>query len=269
MFFGILLCGLALTPVERAVAYLSIEVPRWRAENGCFSCHNNGDGARALYLAGVAKGSPALAETTAWLANPGQWDSNKENPAVSDKKLARIQFGAALLASGNKEAVCAAAGLIEKDRGPDGSWTVDAGSPATYGNVLATYFARQVLQACGRDTALTDAWFAAQKPGSVLEAAAVLLASPGRVDARAYLVAARTSDGGWGEYPGMPAQVFDTAIAVIALRGDARGRAWLTARQQAEGGWPETTRPAGSQSYAQHISTTAWSLMALLDGERR
>ena len=89
---------------------------------------------------------------------------------------------------------------------------------------MATYFARQVLQACGRDTALTDAWFAAQKPGSVLEEAASLLAAPGRVDARAYLVAARTSDGGWGEYPGMPAQVFDTAIAVIALRGDARGR---------------------------------------------
>ena len=106
------------------------------------------------------------------------------------------------------------------------------------------------------------------KPESVLDAAALLLASPGRADARALLIAAQTSNGGWGEYPGMPAQVFDTAIAVIALRGEtaaAKGRAWLVARQQEEGGWPETTRPPGSQSYAQHISTTAWALMALLD----
>ena len=89
----------------------------------------------------------------------------------------------------------------------------------------------------------------------MLEAAALLLASPGRVDARAYLVVAQTSDGGWGEYPGMPAQVFDTAIAVIARPGDARGRvagddaaggiaelcaAYLDNRVGADGvaGWP-------------------------------
>ena len=269
MIAAVILVGMALSPVERAVAYLSKEVPRWRGENGCFSCHNNGDGARALYLAGVARANPVLAETTEWLTNPGQWDSNKGNPAVSDKKLARIQFTTALLAaSGRKDAVCAAAGAIENDRGADGSWSVDAGSPVTYGTVLATYYARQVLRACGRKTDLTDAWLAAVKPESVLDAAALLLASPGRADARALLIAAQTSNGGWGEYPGMPAQVFDTAIAVIALRGEtaaAKGRAWLVARQQEEGGWPETTRPPGSQSYAQHISTTAWALMALLD----
>src|SRR5262249_25750881 len=33
---------------ERAVAYLVREVPLWSQENHCFSCHNNGDGARAL-----------------------------------------------------------------------------------------------------------------------------------------------------------------------------------------------------------------------------
>jgi len=64
--------------------------------------------------------------------------------------------------------------------------------------------------------------------------------------------------------------VFDTALAVLALRGAdaaavAKGRAWLVARQQPEGGWPETTRPPGAQSYAQHVSTTAWALLALLD----
>lgn len=267
---GLLLLAVALSPVERAVAYLAKEVPRWRGENGCFSCHNNGDGARALYAAGVDGRGAALAETTAWLENPAQWDSNRGDPAVSDKKLARIQFGAALLASGRKEPVCAAAAIIAKDRGADGSWTVDSGSPATYGTALATYFARRAMQACGQETALTDAWFAALRPGNVAEAAAQLLAMPGNAKARAYLLAAQNSDGGWGEYPGMPAQVFDTALAAIALRGEAaaKGRAWLVARQQPEGGWAETTRPPGAQSYAQHISTTAWATLALLDGER-
>ena len=274
MIAGVLLLAFALSPVERAVAYLSREVPRWRGENGCFSCHNNGDGARALYLAGVTSTSAALAETAAWLANPAQWDSNRGDPAVSDKKLARIQFGAALLASGKSEAVCAAAGVIAKDRGADGSWTVDSGSPVTYGTALATYYARRVMRACGQDTTLTDAWFAALQPDNVVAAAALLLAIPERGSAREYLLRAQTSDGGWGEYPGMPAQVFDTAVAMIALRGQSSGaavgkaRTWLLARQQAEGGWPETTRPAGSQSYAQRISTTAWALIALLDGER-
>ena len=126
----VLLAGLVLTPVERAVEYLSREVPRWRGENGCFSCHNNGDGARALYRAGVTATSGALASTTEWLTAPAEWDSNKGNPAVSDKKLARIQFGAALLATGRVEPICAAAALIARDRGADGSWPVDAGSPA-------------------------------------------------------------------------------------------------------------------------------------------
>jgi hypothetical protein len=267
---GILLLALALSPVERALEYLSKEVPRWRAENGCFSCHNNGDGARALFTAGVDPQGAALAETTAWLANPGQWDSNRGDPAVSDKKLARIQFGAALLTSGRREPLCEAAAAIAKDRGADGAWTVDSGSPATYGTALATYYARQVIRACGQETALTDSWFAALKPGNVAEAAALLLAIPGHTAAREYLLRAQTSDGGWGEYPRTPAQVFDTALVMIALRGQkadgavGRGRAWLVARQQGEGGWPETTRPAGSQSYAQHISTTAWAAMALL-----
>lgn len=265
-----LLVAAALGPVERAVDYLSREVPRWRGENGCYSCHNNGDGARALYAARVAPDSDALRETTAWLTRPALWDTNKGDPAVSDKKLARIQFGAALLASGRKESVCDAAALIEKDRGADGAWTVDAGSPATYGTTLATFFAREVLRACGRPVAVTDAWLAAQRPRAVADAAALLLATPGRADARAVLAQAQNPDGGFGEFAAMPSQVFDTAVAAIALRGHNPGavkkaRAWLVARQQPEGGWPETTRPPGSQSYAQHVSTTAWALLALLD----
>lgn len=274
MITGVLLLAFALSPEERAIAYLSREVPRWRGENGCFSCHNNGDGARALFTARVQPDNAALAETMAWLEKPEQWDSNRGDPAISDKKLARIQFGAALLASGRAAPVCRAAAVIGKDMDPNGSWTVDSGSPATYGTALATYFARSVLRACGTETPLTDRWFAALRPRSTMEAAAAMLANPDRTDARAFLLQAQTSDGGWGEYPGMPAQVFDTALAVLALKRNEhpepvrRGREWLIARQQSEGGWPETTRPPGSQSYAQHISTTAWATMALLASRR-
>src|SRR5207244_1600354 len=55
--------------------------------------------ARALYMArrqGYAVPTDALRDTTAWLARPADWDSNHGNPLASDKKLARIQFAAAL-----------------------------------------------------------------------------------------------------------------------------------------------------------------------------
>ena len=93
----------AATPEERAIAYLARETPRWASENHCYSCHNNGDGARALYAArrqGYAVPAAALRDTTAWLVRPADWDSNHGNPLASDKKLARIQFAAALAESG-------------------------------------------------------------------------------------------------------------------------------------------------------------------------
>src|SRR5215203_5676976 len=58
------------TPEQRAIKYLSAEVPRWAVENNCYSCHNNGDGARALYTAkrlGYDVPAAALADTTRWL----------------------------------------------------------------------------------------------------------------------------------------------------------------------------------------------------------
>ena len=100
---GLLLVGLVWAsatarpdePARKAVAYLSIEVPRWSRENHCFSCHNNGDGARALYLAKSA--DPAsLAETTRWLRRPEAWDAQGNAGPATDKRLARLQFAAAL-----------------------------------------------------------------------------------------------------------------------------------------------------------------------------
>jgi hypothetical protein len=44
-----------------------------------------------------------------------------------------------------------------------------------------------------------------------------------------------------------------------------RGRAYVVRAQLESGGFRETTRPAGYQSYAQHISTTGWATLALLE----
>src|SRR5947209_16193452 len=52
------------------ISFLTREVPRWFRKNKCFSCHNNGDAARALYHAvrlGFAVPRKALADTSEWL----------------------------------------------------------------------------------------------------------------------------------------------------------------------------------------------------------
>src|SRR5438270_10942449 len=122
--------------------------------------------------------------------------------------------------------------------------------------------------------ALADRWFLANKPRSVLDAAAALLALPGSEVVKkrsvAFLHAAQGSDGGWGPHALSPSEPFDTALALLALQkindgsgAVAKGRAFLMARQQPDGGWQETTRPPGGQSYAQRVSTSAWATLAL------
>jgi hypothetical protein len=293
----------AQTPEQRAIDYLAREVPRWFFENRCYSCHNNGDAARALYIArqqhrAVLPG--AFAGTSSWLINPARWDHNRGNPAFNDKKLARIQFAAALAeawksgATKREWAMFTAARLVAIDQSRDGSWTVDAdaeiGSPATWGTALATYMARGVLESADAkvfDTyiAKANAWLAAYQPAGTFESAVKLLALPRHKDSAAGLadkiLAAQASDGGWGPRLHAPSEPFDTAIVLLALRGAmrhlgqpgsqqdvaqaiARGREYLIATQEHDGGWPETTRPPGGHSYAQHISTSGWATQALL-----
>src|SRR5437667_8821460 len=102
LFATLLTLGAApdASPEARALAYLAREVPRWSAENKCYSCHNNGDAARALYRA-LRLGEPvpagAVADTSRWLSRPAQWDHNGGEGPFSDKQLARIQFAAALV----------------------------------------------------------------------------------------------------------------------------------------------------------------------------
>jgi hypothetical protein len=303
---------------QRAVAYLAQEVPNWPRQNNCFSCHNNGDAVRALYVArSMSHVVPpeALAATTAWLLQPLAWNEAKGDPGFSDLKLARIQFAAALAegvlagAIRDRDILITAADQLLNDQQEDGSWDVDVpgvvGSPATYGDALGTYMARRTLATAGaarfqQAIARADAWFLTTKATATVDLAAVVLALTDRLDGAGLhagadspanavqsklhetvtrLAASQGSDGGWGPYPKSPSEPFDTAVAVLALnaareldaveskgieRSIAQGRDYLIRVQLAAGGWPETTRPSGFQSYAQHISTSGWATLALM-----
>ena len=231
-------------PESRALAYLGQEVQRWSGENKCYSCHNNGDGARALYTA-IRLSYPVppatLAETSRWLAGPPRWDHNGGASPFSDKKLARIQFAAALvdaLSAGqmtDRQALLRAAALVVEGQEKDGSWQVDApgsiGSPATYGACLATCQARRILHTADPvryQTAIAraDHWFCTVPVKSVVDAAAALLALKtsqdpgGPAKQRQCLVLiqkAEAATGGWGPYTRTPPEVFDTALALLAI----------------------------------------------------
>ena len=290
------------SPEARALAYLAREVPRWRAENHCASCHHNGDAARALYAA-IAAGEPiapnATADTDDWLARPEAWDTNGGQGPFSDKRLARIQFTAALAAAvaggrvRERGPLLRAAARLAEDQAEDGSWrTADdpgsIGTPATYGQPLATAVAREALRAAdarrfGPRIARADRWLQALEPRAVVAAAAVLLAAGRSADpdweiprrrALDLLRRGQSPDGGWGPFVTAPPEPFDTAVALLALARVAdppdvpgrirRGRASLVADQLEDGSWPETTRPAGGESYAQRLSTAGWATLALL-----
>jgi hypothetical protein len=280
------------TPEDRAIAYLGLEVPRWQTENHCYSCHNNGDGARALMAAkkaGYSLSRTSLNNTRAWLVQPANWDHNGGEGGFSDKVLARIQFARALadLSPPNREAARAAADLLVCDQQADGFWKIDdggAGSPCTYGNALATAQACQAIELLtpGRHAAAIDRaeqWLIKQQRHCVLDAAAILFGVNKRFGeirraAGEELLATQGADGGWGLYPVSPTEPFDTALAMLALselpitdrirEAIGRGRNYLIAAQQPDGGWIETTRPPGAVSYAQRLSTTGWATQALL-----
>src|SRR5262245_62058051 len=87
------------TEEERALAYLAREVQSWPRENKCFSCHNNGHAARALFAAmRTDRQLPAntLEETTRWLVDPTRWERTGGDERFNNKSLATRQFAAAL-----------------------------------------------------------------------------------------------------------------------------------------------------------------------------
>jgi hypothetical protein len=289
-------------PLARAVTFLSAEVPRWSRENRCYSCHNNGDAARALYRAsraGFRVRDEFLADTTRWLSRPTGWDHNGGDGPISDKRLARVVFTITLetaVSTGwvrDRAALTKAAQRLELDQASNGSWPLEGeaatSSPAAYGNPLTTLLARDCLSATdrGRFRAAierADVWLSSQEILSVTDASVCLLASPADRPAGSIarckrsldlLRRAQSDDGGWGPRTTSPPEVFDTALALLALARCTQspdvigvishGRAFLLAQQQDDGSWIETTRPSGNVSYAQRISTTGWATLALLE----
>jgi hypothetical protein len=291
----------AAMPEGRAVAFLSEEVPQWSAKNKCYSCHNNGDAARTLYLAkrlGRPVNDQALADTTRWLVKPAKWDDNGGEGQFNDKRLARLQFAAALAEAKeagvvrDRETLNKAAKLVADLQAKDGTWPIDtggaAGAPATHGTALATFLARRTLQRLddrtyAKESARADTWARKVEVKSVLDAAAMLLLLDRATDRDAadqrrrcmeLLRTGEAKDGGWGPYVTSPSEVFDTAVVVLALNRQPatdeirdmlnRGKRYLLAEQQDDGSWKETTRPGGGVSYALRLSTTAWATQALL-----
>ncbi len=283
-------------PTDKALAYLSREVPAWSREHKCFSCHNNGDAARALYEAvrlGRDVPKAATEDTDAWLAQPERWDRNGGDGPFSDKVLARVAFASGLASAweakrveASRTPLIAAGQRLIQDQDADGSWRVDeadpVGSPATYGRPLATWLASEALRRADAEEfrpAIDRAsgWLGRVEPANAPSAAVVLLSAVkgDRVDAAlAWFRRAQAGDGGWGPFATAPPEVFDTALGVLALTkhrdrpGVAdrvrKARAFLVDNQRPDGSWAETTRPSGGESYAQRLSTTGWATLALL-----
>lgn len=291
----------ATTAEAKAIGFLAREVPAWSRNNGCFSCHNDGDAARALYAAGrkgYAIPANALNVTTAWVSQPHLWEQNKGDPGFSDKTLSSVQFASSLLAAfeagqvKDRQPLEAAARKLIAEQSPDGAWRIEPdsalGSPTTWGTTLTTSMAVKVLQHDGSDKSIAarqraQRWLSRVTPNSVLSAATLIMATTGRRDQAArrqrrqaldLLRAGQTSDGGWGPYAKSPPEVFDTAMALLALTEAnreagvddliRRGRVFLVSQQQPDGSWIETTRPSGGESYAQRVSTSGWATLALL-----
>ncbi|MEX0715136.1 MAG: hypothetical protein WD066_01045 [Planctomycetaceae bacterium] len=289
--------AVAKSPEAKAIAFLVEHVPRWRKENGCYSCHNNGDAARALYRAAEMKyefDRESLADTTDWLTHPERWKDNGGDGEFSDKLLADVQFAAALAeavrtgAAKDRTALRRAAEIVVERQDEDGSWIIRPqtalGSPATWGRTLATVMSRETLVTADAERFApairrADEWLKSHEPKTVVDAAALLALSAGvrndeqRRASRRLIRDGEDEEGGWGPFTTSPPEPFDTALVLLALAPRAddaeitpllrRGRAYLLRIQLEDGSWPETTRPAGAESYAQRLSTTGWATLAL------
>ena len=107
----------AQTPEHRAIDYLTVEVPRWSRENGCFSCHNNGDAARALFAArdrGMKVPREALADTLGWLSRPAAWQAPHVTIPPADGRRMVGQVLGWVRASGAREAPAALPGAVHQ-----------------------------------------------------------------------------------------------------------------------------------------------------------
>ncbi len=236
-------------PERKALAYLALEVPLWSKEHKCYSCHNNGDAARALFEAMKRPGpfkadvpESAVADTTKWLSAPDRWDHNGGEGPFSDKVLARVQFASAL-ASATKSGLIKtrlpldrAAEQLARDQRADGSWPIEdgenaTGSPAAYGGPLATLSARDTLEYADpvryrEYVAKAERRLLSRSIENVMDGSIALLASAARKDAEVNAIRERalkilrvgqSPEGGWGPFINASPEPFDTALAVLAL----------------------------------------------------
>ena len=225
-------------------------MPAWRQAHPCYSCHNNGDAARAL-VAALGRTSdvrPALDDTLQWLAAPARWETNGGGKGgADDKRLARIQFAHATTAAFDaalvpKTAVDAAAAIVAADQQPDGSWRLDSsdsiGSPATYGTALATVFARRTLIASGLPAladriARAERWLAQLEVHNVPDATAILF--------------------GFADRPGAPEPANWRAAVELLKKGQGRDGGWGPVRhvsRRAVRYGPRHARPANPDATA-------------------
>ncbi len=301
VLFGTIQAANLDTPSQKAFRYLASESLQWARDNKCYSCHNNGDAARALFLTASDSNefsNPQWNELFSWYRKPEGWIDATNSDLDLSPTLGLVQFGAAsrsaLRHAPSFSRATDASRLqsrILAAQHEDGFWRVESegqiGSPGTYGNVLGTLMALEILAyepTPQVQTAITRSidWVYAQSPQATIELAAgaqILKRSPAPEKQSKSnrwlrtLVDQQNSDGGWGPYRSQFSEVFDTAIALIALSAQTtpkiggpaihRGRSFLFKTQESYGGWPETTRPTGGTSYAQHISTSAWALIAI------
>lgn len=139
----------------------------------------------------------ALKDTTDWVTQPSRWDSNKGDPGFSDKRLAAVKFGAALLAafeSGYTTDLAALRDAVRRlaaEQGTDGSWNIElgnaVGSAATYGTPLATFLALETLRGAKlpeleRPIENGKRWLSQVMPNNLLSTSSLLLAMTGNLD---------------------------------------------------------------------------------------
>ncbi|MEQ1912047.1 MAG: hypothetical protein ABMA15_24715, partial [Vicinamibacterales bacterium] len=241
----------------RAAAYLVTEVPKWRREHACYSCHNNGDGARALLAAsragqsfvGASVGASvdaALDDTLTWLSAPERWDANARRGGSEELPLGRIQFASALAAMSvtgravPMSTLDRAAALVVPHQQADGSWwpnpSQTLGTATVYGRALSTALARQAVAKSSTIAAQSsrikaDQWLRGAQPVTVLDASSILVGLEDAADEAATAQRARCFEilkqgeapgGGWGPYVTSPPEVFDTALAMLALTASTR-----------------------------------------------
>lgn len=286
--------------ITKGVAYLRVEVPKWK-NNGDATRALLVAGSRGFDVGTSLDDTLTfLREPSKWDQN--KMRDGLVDKALAHVQFASALAVANRVDKAPDAALQAAAKLLLADQKADGSWTLESGqtlgSPVTYGATIATWAARATLIESGKQpddfvVVQADKWLLGLTPENVLDASAIILglgqtsnvmADALRAKCLSLVREGQAPSGGWGPYVAAPPQVFDTALAVLALatldieprlaratyRPDelkdaiAKGRAYLVSQQKTDGSWPETTRPAGQDSYAHRISTTGWALLALL-----